>query len=942
MAETFASTCGSLDDRIKAHHIKLNHLSETHRFEEAIAYLLEVLEEIGYGIKRNPGKISIFKEFIQVKWQLRNKTDEDILHLPPMTNERAKAFIQLTVNAQSSIFGTAPDIMPVVIFRQTWLSLKYGNSVYSPYAYVSYGFAQSAFMNELKRGYEFGQLALQLADKLHADVIKAKVLVVFHGFLSYFIDSLRKSPDPLKEAYSIGRTTGDLLYAAFALAFKNEVNFHCGEHLGTVFSSVEEACVTVKEMNQDLVYRILINQLQLVYQLSHAVADPFVLQYQSFSETEYLDQLKEVKDNASVFNFYFSKLFLACTFNDMDYAFECLQHSRGYEEETTARQIFYGAFLMYSCMAEIKRQGKKLPQQFNEKAIKSKRSLLRRFARFAPVNYAGKLLFVDALVEEAKGNKKGAEENFRKSILHSQKNGFIHEEALAREHLAYLFFNYGDSEYAEVMMQKAYTCYQAWGAVSKCNQLKELYPGLLYNGFAEKQEMNITSFQNSYDLNTVINANKALSSENSLEGLLKRVIDIVIQNASAGKAVVILKSGGHHVVKAVGSNEGTRILDDADAHAELVYPVSLANFVEQTSTECRSDNLALDKPFNYDAYIAQHRPVSACCIPIFTKTAYLGAIYLENNFAKGVFDTTKAAFFTTIASQLAISLENVFLLAEMELKVKEKTSQLTLSLQELKAAQAQLVQQEKMSYLGELTAGIAHEIQNPLNFVNNFSEVSCELLTEMSEELTNGEIDEAKAIAEDVKQNLEKINYHGKRADAIVKTMLQHARKSSGQKELTDINMLCDENLRLSYHGLRAKDKSFHAEFATDFDSGIGKINVIQQDLSRVMLNLFNNAFYAVNDKQKSKGQNYQPKVSIQTKLVNGIVYILVKDNGNGVPDNVIDKIFQPFFTTKPSGQGTGLGLSLSYDIIKAHEGRLTVESKQGEGAVFTIQLPAR
>jgi len=258
---------------------------------------------------------------------------------------------------------------------------------------------------------------------------------------------------------------------------------------------------------------------------------------------------------------------------------------------------------------------------------------------------------------------------------------------------------------------------------------------------------------------------------------------------------------------------------------------------------------------------------------------------------------------------------------------------------ELKSTQAQLIQSEKMASLGELTAGIAHEIQNPLNFVNNFSDVNTDLLSEMKCEMKNGNLTEAESIADAVIENEQKINHHGQRADAIVKGMLQHSRTSSGQKELTDINALCDEYLRLAYHGLRAKDKSFNAETVTDFDSSAGKINIIPQDIGRVFLNLINNAFYAVNERQKTGGESYRPAVSMSTKKIDGKIEIRVSDNGTGIPDSIKEKIFQPFFTTKPTGQGTGLGLSLAYDIVKAHGGEIKAETKQGEGSEFIVQL---
>ncbi len=269
------------------------------------------------------------------------------------------------------------------------------------------------------------------------------------------------------------------------------------------------------------------------------------------------------------------------------------------------------------------------------------------------------------------------------------------------------------------------------------------------------------------------------------------------------------------------------------------------------------------------------------------------------------------------------------------------------TLTELKATQSQLIQSEKMASLGELTAGIAHEIQNPLNFVNNFSEVSNELIDEMNEEIEKGDFEEAKAISIDIKQNLEKINHHGKRADGIVKGMLQHSRSSTGQKELTDINKLADEYLRLAYHGLRAKDQSFNATLETDFDKAVEFVSIVPQDIGRVILNLLTNAFHAVKEKASSakvsKDIDYKPTVSVSTKSEDKAIRISVADNGNGIPESVKNKIFQPFFTTKPTGQGTGLGLSMSYEIItKGHGGQLKVKTKKGEGTTFTAIIPEK
>lgn len=345
-----------------------------------------------------------------------------------------------------------------------------------------------------------------------------------------------------------------------------------------------------------------------------------------------------------------------------------------------------------------------------------------------------------------------------------------------------------------------------------------------------------------------------------------------------------------------------------------------------------------------------YRPVEVVCIAwfvlFFSLILFKKFNYLRKENTQQALDNERLAKEKEIERSQLIEQQKL----ELERTVEERTADLKQSLMELKSTQSQLIQSEKMASLGELTAGIAHEIQNPLNFVNNFSEVNREMIDELKNELATGNLQLANEIADDIKNNEEKINHHGKRADAIVKSMLEHSRQSSGKKESTDINALCDEYLSLSYHGLRAKDKGFNAEMKTDFDESVGRINLIPQDIGRVFLNLFNNAFYAVNEKQKAivnkentgKNISYQPTVWVNTEKEKDRVTITVKDNGSGIPEKIKEKIFQPFFTTKPTGSGTGLGLSLSYDIIMAHGGEIKVESKEGEGTRFIIELPVK
>jgi signal transduction histidine kinase len=338
----------------------------------------------------------------------------------------------------------------------------------------------------------------------------------------------------------------------------------------------------------------------------------------------------------------------------------------------------------------------------------------------------------------------------------------------------------------------------------------------------------------------------------------------------------------------------------------------------------------------YKTYLQQistphegEQPLSLIFLPLMVKEKKLGVITVQS-FNLNAYTDYHLFMLRNIAVYAAIALDNA-----------ESYEELNQTMVSLKKTQGQLIQSEKMASLGELTAGIAHEIQNPLNFVNNFSEINVELVAEMNEELARGNIAGARSITENIRENEKKILFHGKRADIIVKGMLQHSRGSNSAKELTDINGLCDEYLRLSYHGLRARDNKFNAVIESDFDDKINTVQIVPQDIGRVLLNLYNNAFYAVYEKKKLSMNGYEPVVSVSTKKTDSGILIRVKDNGNGIPQKIIDKIFQPFFTTKPAGQGTGLGLSLSYDIVKAHGGEIVLNTNENQGTEFTITLPS-
>jgi len=442
--------------------------------------------------------------------------------------------------------------------------------------------------------------------------------------------------------------------------------------------------------------------------------------------------------------------------------------------------------------------------------------------------------------------------------------------------------------------------------------------------FNETTRLLAETEQRATELQTVNNISRAMVSKLDFDALIELVGEQMRDTFKADIVYLALhdrKTNMLHFPYISGETAESRPF--ANGVTEKIILKQEPLLINQKMDEAVSKIKAESKGTKVQSYLG---------VPIVVGSKTIGVISIQSTEAENRFNESDQRLLTTIAANLGVAMQNA-----------EAYQILQAALTDLKSAQQQLIQSEKMASLGELTAGIAHEIQNPLNFVNNFSEVNAELIDELEDELTKGNNEEVKLLAKDIRENEQKINHHGRRADGIVKGMLQHSRTSSGVKEPTDINALADEYLRLAYHGLRAKDKSFNSKFETNFDTALGKVSVVPQDMGRVILNLITNAFYAVAEKQNSEAHEangYEPTVTVTTKKVENKIEISVKDNGNGIPQSALDKIFQPFFTTKPTGQGTGLGLSMSYDIVtKSHDGELTVETKEDEGTEFIIIL---
>lgn len=671
-------------DAVTAYEIKLNYLTGKHDFVGAVKLLLEVLEQLNFTIKRHPSQPAIMKELAQTLWVLKNKKIKDLVDLPLMEDERVFSFMKLTVKGATSIFGTAPDILPIVFFRQVRFSVKYGNCVYSPFAYISFGFAISVFMNQLKKGYEFGQMALVLVDKLKAEEVRNRVLVTFYGFLSYWRDDFSASIKPLMEAYQLGKQRGDYLYASFALSFESSIRLLCGQPLGHILEEKNNVVKEVKNLNQDLLYVVTEIERQMVLNLVNPKTDVLTFDQEGFDEEAMIKKLEELEDVASKFDFYTWKLFLACIFRNWDTAYDFVLDAETFSEETTSRQINYALFLLMACIAGYKRisEGGDERNQI-QKQLKAKEKTMTLFAKHAPQNFECMLDAIRACRFEAEGKSAGAEEMLLKAINGAKSSRFIHLESIFRELLSDHYLNVGNSELASWMRLKALECYKTWGATAKVQSMMKS-PQSPTIAVSTSQS---ASIQNVHDFNTILAVNRSLANAHILNDLLVVMIDVIKKSNCATNAIIALRSKDDESIFPVA------YFDDIDEKIggiseplNIDLPERIIRFVKRSRAILNLYNAQSNKQFRNDPYIIEKKVQSFLCLPVSVKNQIEGVICLENRSAVGAFDDAKIDFFTSIVSQFQISLDNIYVHERLEELVKERTRKLEVVNQEMQNA----------------------------------------------------------------------------------------------------------------------------------------------------------------------------------------------------------------------------------------------------------------
>jgi predicted ATPase/signal transduction histidine kinase/tRNA A-37 threonylcarbamoyl transferase component Bud32 len=973
--------------KVKAYEIKLKAYLGRQKSSEAIQIGLETLSFLGIVLPEKPTQFNLEGRLEETKAIWVNRNIDDLINLPEMTDATKLAimpllFLILTLGS----IGLPELYYPLLLLELVNLSFKFGNTSCSTVAYASYGFLLCA-VGDIDAGYQFGKLALRLFERFDNRQFKAQTIHVFNTFVRPWKEHIKKTLNPLLKAHRFGIENGDLNYACFALLTYTLNSYWMGRELIVLEQEVIQYVYVIKQYQHDVSLRWIELVQQSILQLLGGNSQTCRFISESYDEDTMLVIYKEVNDIQSIHFFYLHKLILCYLFHEYK---QSLENATKAEESSGVSLGFYSLVLLYFyeslSQLAVFTNAENNKKECILKRVAANQKKMETWAHHAPMNFLHKFYLVEAERARVLGKDKDAREYYDRAITLAQENEYLNEEALAYELAGKFYLAKGQKHVARYYLQDAHYAYQRWGAVAKVKDLEARYPQFLANASTDNLQTRLnpsttnsgTTTSDVLDFNSVLQASQAISIEIKPEKLLKKLINIVIENAGAQKGFLILNNEDNWLIEAVGtvdSNEVTTLqsipIDTIDPESQIpLLSNAIVNYVVRTQENVVLNDATSEGLFTRDPYIVATQPKSVLCTPLLYKGKLSGILYLENNLTTAAFTSDRVEVLKILSSQAAISIENSRLYEQLEGysrtledKVKDRTQELQDKNQELanlleklRTTQAQIIAQEKLASLGALTAGIAHEIKNPLNFVNNFAELSVELTQELSEEIENQKdlldqetVEEIEDILNTLSQNAQKINEHGKRADNIVRGMLMHSRgQTSETRQSTDINALLEEATTLAYHGMRAKDSAFSITIETDCDRNLGRINIVPQSISRALINVINNACYAAYKKKKrlqaepgNKGEEFSPTLSISTRNIGESVEIHIRDNGEGIPQEALDNIFVPFFTTKPPGEGTGLGLSITHDIIvQQHQGNIRVETEIGKYTEFIIILP--
>ncbi|HAZ49209.1 MAG TPA: serine/threonine protein kinase [Cyanobacteria bacterium UBA11369] len=966
----------TLLDALKVYEIKMVGLTVWGKQMEALKLAMSVLERLGIifpEAENTEAEIEVEKAAIAS--YLSGKSIEDLTCLPPMTDPDKLAAMRLLFGVVTAAYKVAPNLLPFIIFNQVKLSLNYGNSPASPYSYSLYGMMVCLDGN-IELGYQFGKLALNLLDRLNAKEFKAKVIDIFFGTIGHWKDSLAQSLSPFLEGYTSGLETGDLEFSGYCAFMYANHSFWVGNSLGALEKEMVSYADALGKIKQTATLTYHQIYWQTTLNLLGKAENSCCLVGKAYDENKMLPLHQQAQDLNALSYFYACKLLLCYLFGAFPQALANANLAAKSLGGVTG-QIVEPLVNFYDSLTRLTLYGY-IPSSEQSawlEKIESNQRKMQHWADYAPSNFLHKFHLVEAEKHRVLGKNVAAMELYDLAIKGAKQNEYVNEEALANELTAKFYLEWGKEKIAQTYLTDAYYCYSRWGAKAKIEDLERRYPQLLAPilncpnntikttatiALTNTGTVTSTNWQNSgiLDLVTVMKASQAISSEIELDKLMAALMQAVIENAGAQKGFLILSRDEKLIVAARASAEGKEIALHQSIPVEEFeeLPVTAINYVARLRQDLVLNHAAKSGEFIRDRYISTNNLKSLLCTPIINRGKLIGILCLENNLIVGAFTPERLQIVKLLSSQAAISLENAFLYANLETQVKqrtqelnEKNARLSQTLNQLQRTQAQMIQSEKMSSLGQIVGGVAHEINNPINFIygnlthandyvqqlfdliNLYQQQYPETAKEIKDKIEETELD---FLAEDLPKMLTSMKVGANRIRDIILSLRNFSRLDEASLKPVDIHEGIESTLLILQH----KFKSGGIEIIREY-SKLPEVTCYAGELNQVFLNILNNGIDALEN-----GKIQLPTIRIRTEAIDSkFVRISIADNGCGMVKDVLNRVFEPFFTTKPVGYGTGLGLFVSYQIVvDKHGGNLTCISAPGEGTEFIIDLPFR
>ncbi|MFN6560216.1 MAG: protein kinase domain-containing protein [Nostoc sp. ChiSLP01] len=1016
-------------EKIKVYQVKIQAYGAQNQALEAVNTALRFLKLLGVEFTEHPSEPDIQLAMAELASNLNGRHIQHLVNLPEMIDPQQIAVMRILSTITAISYLVMPELFLLIVLKQINVSLKYGNASLSAFAYVNYGLILSGVVGDIESAYQFGKLATTLVDKLNAKEIKAKIILGFNTAIRHWNEHTRQILKPLLEGYYTGIEAGDLEYAAYCLNAYSYSSYFIGRELTELDREMATYSNAIAQVKQKIVFNWITTHRQSVLNLLGNVQNPWCLIGEAYNEEEMLQLYFEANDVMGIFYFYVSKVHLCYLFEKYSLALENATLAENYLDGGRAQLVtpllyFYNSLTLLALYPNAS----VLEQNFIIDKVQVNQEKMHQWTHHAPMNYLHKYYLVEAERCRIGGQYLEAIEFYDRAISLAKENEYLHEEALAQELTAKFYLEWGKHKIAQSYLTDSYYSYIRWGAVAKVDDLVKRYPLLLAPVFQqEKLKLNThssqeaasftntslsslsnqqtvigskTSISDSLDLATFIKASQALSGEIELERLLSTLMEVAIENAGASKCALILSEDDSLTLTVTAvcssSNFEHSYTEFPSISLESSYdvPITLINYVKRSKEILVIDDAMAVSFLAADSYILCEEPKSLLSIPIINQGKLIGIIYLENNLTTGAFTRDRVEVLKLLTTQAAISLKNAILynnLAQakeslekynhtLEQKVKERTQELNnkneklqQAIQEVKRAQIQLIQSEKMSSLGQMVAGIAHEINNPINFIHgNIAHASeyvrdlLDLVTVYQQEYPDSspaiedksqEID-IDFLAEDLPKILDSMKVGSSRIRTIVLGLRNFSRLDEYEMKPVDIHEGIDNTLMILQHRLKEKNDYPEIEVIKEYGN-LPEVTCYAGQLNQVFMNILSNAIDALEELSVNKQQinisgnfrasevqeevkNHHPEIRISTQLTDSnTVMIQIADNGSGMAEAVRQKTFDPFFTTKSVGSGTGLGLSISYQIIvDKHKGSLTCNSRLGEGAEFVIEIP--